>query len=66
MTMLVEYYAYEEEDKALFKALENFNIINAFNPEDGYYILETDDERVITIMSLFNLELWVSNSETNK
>lgn len=64
--MLVEYYAYEEEDKALFKALENFNIINAFNPEDGYYILETDDERVITIMSLFNLELWVSNSETNK
>lgn len=58
--MLIEYTATDEEDDRLERALKRIHIKEWFNPEDGYYILETDDERVPTIMMLFNIDFVIS------
>ena len=56
--MIVEYYATDHQDQQLELALEKYHIINWFNPEDDYYVLETDDDRVITTMTLLGIELY--------
>lgn len=61
--MLIEYYATDQEDQHIERVLENFTILNWFNPEDGYYVLETEDERVLTLLSLLNIELYVSGTK---
>ena len=61
--MLIEYYATEAEDDVLEARLKNFHISNAFNPEDGYFVLETDDPRVLTLMSLMGIEMYVTDTE---
>jgi hypothetical protein len=57
--MLIEYYATEAEDRELEKVLEHFEIKEWFNPDQYYYVLETDDPRVLTIMRVMNIELYV-------
>jgi hypothetical protein len=61
--MLIEYYATDLEDRQLEKALDKFDILEWFNPEDGYFVLETNDQRVVTIMALFNLELYITERD---
>lgn len=61
MTMLIEYYATLEEDRALERALQHFEIKEWFNPEDTYYVLETDDTTVITIMAVFGIEAYITD-----
>lgn len=61
--MLIEYYATEEEDRRLERALEHYHIAEWFNPEEGYYVLDTEDPRVITTMTLMGIELWVTDTE---
>ena len=56
--MLIEYYATPQEDQTLEAALEHFDIDEWFNPEEGYYVLETHDPRVLTVMYLLNIELY--------
>ena len=63
--MLIEYYATDEEDKALERAIEHLHIDNAFNPEEGYYVIDTRDERVLTVMSLLNVEMYVTDTDKN-
>jgi hypothetical protein len=58
--MLIEYYATDAEDTRLEKMLSKYKIDEWFNPEDDYYILETQDPQVVTIMSLLGIELYVS------
>ena len=59
--MLIEYYATDYEDTQIEKALEKFKILEWFNPEDGYYVLETNDERVVTVLALLGIELWIAS-----
>jgi hypothetical protein len=59
--MLIEYYATDYEDTQIEKALEKFEILEWFNPEDEYYVLETNDERVVTVLSLLGIELWITS-----
>jgi hypothetical protein len=59
--MLIEYYASDYEDTQIEKALEKFEILEWFNPEDEYYVLETNDERVVTVLSLLGIELWITS-----
>lgn len=61
--MLIEYYATKSEDAAIDRAIEHLVIDNAFNPEDCYYVLETKDDRVLTIMSLMGIELYVTDND---
>lgn len=63
--MLIEYYATDIEDKKLEKSLEHFDIKEWFNPEEGYYVIETDDERIATVFALLNIE-WYEVVDTNK
>ena len=58
--MLIEYYATKSEDVAIDRAIEHLVIDNAFNPEDCYYVLETKDDRVLTIMGI---ELYVTDND---
>lgn len=60
--MLIEYYATDNEDRKITKALSNFQIEEWFNPEDDYYVLETHDSKVITILSLFGIEVYITDS----
>lgn len=63
--MLIEYYATEQEDDKLYKMIDKFgiHIKEAFNPEDYYYVLETDDERIVSIMTLLNIEMYISGEK---
>lgn len=61
--MLIEYYATEQEDDVLEQRLKNFHIDCAFNPEEGYYVMETRDLRVLTLMSLMGIEMYVTDTE---
>ena len=60
--MLIEYYATREEDDKVFEWIDKLGIVwtEAFNPEDYYYVLETDDDRIITIMGLLGIEMYIS------
>jgi hypothetical protein len=60
--MLIEYYATDLEDRTITKALEKFNILEWFNPEESYYVLETDDERVVTILTMCGADVYISES----
>jgi hypothetical protein len=59
--MIIEYYATDEQDRRIERALDAYDIVNWFNPEDGYYVLETNDDRVITTLSLLGIEVYYSN-----
>jgi ribosome assembly protein YihI (activator of Der GTPase) len=60
--MLIEYYATNEEDDKIFEWMEKLGIkyTEAFNPEDYYFVLETDDDRIITVMTLLGIEMYIS------
>jgi hypothetical protein len=59
--MIIEYYATDEQDRRIERALDAYDIENWFNPSDGYYVLETIDDRVITTLSLLGIEVYYSN-----
>ena len=63
--MIIEYYATELEDRAIDRAIAHLHIDNAFNPEEGYYVIDTRDERVLTLMSLLNVEMYVTDTDKN-
>ena len=62
--MLIEYYATPEEDDKLFEWIDKLNIkyTEAFNPEDYYYVIECDDDRIVTVMTLLDMEIYISGS----
>ena len=62
--MLIEYYANEWQDRKITHALEHFHIDEWFNPEEDYYVLETQDPRVATVFALFGIE-WYEVVDTN-
>lgn len=55
--MIIEYFADPEDDRHLEKVLTHYKITNWFNPDEGYYVIETDDDRVVTVLHLLGLEL---------
>jgi arsenate reductase-like glutaredoxin family protein len=63
--VIIEYYATEQEDDKLFKLIQKFDIHikEAFNPEDYYYVLETDDDRIVSIMTLLNIEMFIAGEK---
>ena len=63
--MLIEYYATEYEDRQIERALEHFDIVNWFNPEEGYYVIESYDPRIATVFALLNIE-WYEVVDTDK
>lgn len=60
--MLIEYYATELEDRAIERAIQYLHIDNAFNPEEGYYVIDTKDPRVLTVLSLMGVEMYVTDT----
>lgn len=58
--MLIEYYTTLQQDDVLFEWMKNKDVkwTNAFNPEDDYFVLETDDKRVPTIMTLMGMHIY--------
>jgi hypothetical protein len=60
--MLIEYYATNQEDDTLFEWMEKLNIkyTEAFNPEDYYFVLETEDDRIFTVMGMLGIEMYAS------
>ena len=73
--MIIEYCAADEQDGQIEVLLKGYEILEWFNPEDEYYVLETLDARVLTILCLFDIEMYVvkqdppdpldSNSDNN-
>lgn len=63
--MLIEYYATDREDDEIEKRLQHFHIKEWFNPEDGYFVLDTDDPRVATVFALLGIE-WYEVVNTEK
>jgi len=73
--MIIEYCATDEQDGQIEVLLKGYEILEWFNPEDEYYVLETLDVRVLTILCLFDIEIYVvkqdppdpldSNSDSN-
>jgi len=73
--MIIEYCATDEQDGQIEVLLKGYEILEWFNPEDEYYVLETLDARVLTILCLFDIEIYVvkqdppdpldSNSDSN-
>lgn len=61
--MLIEYYATEREDRQIELNLKTLHIENWFNPEDQYYVIDTQDTRVITILCLMGIECWVTETD---
>lgn len=60
ITMIIEYYATDHQDLQIEQALTNLVIKEWFNPEDYYYVLETDDDQVITILKLLGVDLYIA------
>lgn len=58
--MIIEYYATDHQDLQIEQALTNLVIKEWFNPEDYYYVLETDDDQVITILKLLGVDLYIA------
>ncbi len=73
--MIIEYCATDEQDGQIEVLLKGYEILEWFNPEDEYYVLETLDVRVLTILCLFDIDIYVvkqdpldpldSNSDSN-
>lgn len=63
--MIIEYVATNQEDDCLFEWMERMNVkwTEAFNPEDNYFILETEDERVPTIMLFLGMEVYIQGEK---
>lgn len=61
--MLIEYYATDYEDIQIDRVLKPYAITNWFNPEENYYVLETEDDRVITALALLGIELYITNKD---
>lgn len=61
--MLIEYCATDKEDQTITNALKKYTIKEWFNPEDLYYILETEDTEVITVMALLGIELHITDAK---
>lgn len=61
--MLIEYCADDEEFDKLTPWLKNCEIINWCNPEEGYFIIETQDHRVTTMLGLMGIEFYVINTD---
>jgi hypothetical protein len=59
MGMLVEYFATDDQDRQLDVLLKGYVIEEWFNPQDQYYVLESMDARVLTILCLFDIEIRV-------
>lgn len=64
--MLIEYYATDDEDLRIERALAKFKIDEWFNPEEAYYVLETQDSRVITVLHLLGIELYITDHNNDK
>lgn len=58
--MLIEYTATAEQDRRIESALKCCHISNWFNPEDDYYVMETDDPRVPTILALMGIDCLIA------
>ena len=61
--MLIEYYANDYEDRKIDEALKDFDIKDFYNPEEGYYVISTEDSRIVTILSLLGIELYITETE---
>ena len=61
--MLIEYYASDYEDRKIDLALKDFDIKDWYNPEEGYYVISTQDSRIVTILSLLNIELYITETD---
>jgi hypothetical protein len=64
--MIIAYTATDAEDTRLERAFEHLHISNWFNPEENYYVLETEDSRVTTILAIFGIDFVVSDTESPK
>ena len=58
--MLIEYYANDIEDQMIEKQMQKYHIDNWFNPEDNYYVIETQDDKILTILAILGIEVYVS------
>lgn len=63
--MLIEYTATDAEDRIIERALSYYHISNWFNPEEDYYVLETEDDRVVTTLALLNIDFVISSKDSS-
>ena len=61
--MLIQYYATDSEDSKIEKLLKDYPIKEWFNPEDGFYVMDTDDERIPTILALLGIEVYLVDTK---
>ena len=61
--MLLEYCASDTQDRLIERALKNIVIDEWFNPSDDYYVLETQDDRAVTILALLGIEVVLHPAE---
>lgn len=66
--MILEYCASDCEDLKIERAFEHVHVINWFNPEDNFYVLETNDDRAVTILHLLGIEVFIhpENQDSDK
>jgi hypothetical protein len=58
--MLIEYYANDLEDAKIEDILQHFHIEHWYNPEDEYFVIKTNDERIVTILTLLGIEISIT------
>lgn len=61
--MLIQYYASDAEDKRIESLLENYEIKEWFNPEENFYVMDTDDERIPTMLCLLDIEVYLVDTK---
>jgi hypothetical protein len=64
--MIIEYYATDEQDAVLERWLKGYKILEWFNPEDDYYVLETEEEAVITVLGIVGIEFYMSDQKNSR
>lgn len=60
--MLIEYRATPRQDGLLEKAFAPYFIMEWFNPSEDYYVLETEDPRVVQTLNLMNIVYQITES----
>ena len=60
--MLIEYIADDAEHDLITKWLDSYEILEWYNPEEYFFVLETQDSRVATVLGILGIEFYIVNT----
>lgn len=61
--MLIKYNATPAQDIQIDKCLKKYAVTAWYSPEEYFYVLETKDSAVVTVLTLLGIECHVVDTE---